>query len=130
MHSKKMLAAGLFFVTMVAYAQDIDYQAISNEGFGDVAELLRSMTPEQQKEILKQAAIKQQDLKKMSPEELRALKSQLRAVGDTFYMHKIDPEKLDASNSKSTQEIQADLNRYQKKYKQNHIRNDVVKPAP
>jgi hypothetical protein len=130
MDVRKLLLVGIFLSTFAAHAQEINYNAISAAGFGDVARLLREMTPEQREAVLQQAAIKQQELQRMSPAEVEKLREQLRASGNTIEMEKIDPSKLDPNKSKSAAEIQNDLQTYQDKYQRGQIRNEVVKPAP
>ena len=115
--------------SVAAQAAEIDYAAISEAGFDDVAKLLRSMSSAQQQAVLDQAAIKQQDLQQMTPTELEALRAQLRAAGDTVDMEKIDPENLDVTKSKAAAEIQSDLKIYSDKYQQNQLHNDVLRPA-
>jgi len=126
--AKLIVLAGIFLSSHAAFAADINYNAMSNGGFNDVAQLLQEMTPQQRQAVLEQAAIKEQDLEKMTPAELESLRLQLRNIGDTIYMDKIDPAKLDVAKSKPTPAIQKDLGNYQTKYKQNQIRNSAVKP--
>ena len=125
----KWVVVGILLWSVAAQAADIDYAAISEAGFDDVAKLLRSMSSAQQQAVLDQAAIKQQDLQQMTPTELEALRAQLRAAGDTVDMEKIDPENLDVTKSKAAAEIQSDLKIYSDKYQQNQLHNDVLRPA-
>ena len=125
----KWVVVGILLWSVAAQAAEIDYAAISEAGFDDVAKLLRSMSSAQQQAVLDQAAIKQQDLQQMTPTELEALRAQLRAAGDTVDMEKIDPENLDVTKSKAAAEIQSDLKIYSDKYQQNQLHNDVLRPA-
>src|SRR5437868_4125235 len=129
MKNWKILAfISILCFSTAALAQEVNYQEMANAGFADVAELFKSMTPQQQTEILKQAAIKQEDLKQLTPAQLEALRAQLHHIKDTIYVDQIDPAKLDPAKSKSTKDIQKDLDTYQQKYEQGKIKNSAVKP--
>jgi hypothetical protein len=130
MMKKTMYATVIgLMISTAAMAAEINYSAMTDAGFGDVAELLKSMTPEQQEAILKQAAVKQEDLDKLSQEDADKLREQLRATADTIHIDKIDPAKLDVSKTKSTEQIKKDLETYQQKYEKGQIKNSAVKPA-
>ncbi len=109
------------------HAQD-SYEGIREEGFSSEADLVQSMSPEQQAAVLKQAEIKQQELKKLPPEQVEKLRTQLHAIDSTLYVEKVDPDKLDANKSKSAADTMKDLDTYQQKYSQGKINNGVVKP--
>lgn len=128
----KLLSAILFFafIATSARAEDINYDALNKEGYGDVSKIIQSMTPEQRAELMRQATLRAQELEKMSPEEREALQKQLRSTADTIQMDKIDPAKLDPAKTKDTAGIQKDLNTYDSKYKQGKINNAVIKPLP
>ena len=127
MKNIQILAMMSLLCSMPAMAAEINYTAVNEAGFSDVAELLKSMTPEQQAEIMRQASIKQKELAKLTPEQLEALRTQLCAVGNTIAINKVDPEKLDPSKSKSTENISKDMKSYQDKKSQGKIKNAVVK---
>ena len=126
----KIAAIAVLLCSSPALAEDVNFDAMKQGGFEDVAKLLESMTPEQRAEVMRQATLRAQELEKMSPEEREALKRDLRVTADTLDLQKIDPKKLDPAKSKPTHEIQKDLNTYQNKYKQGKINNAVVKPLP
>ena len=70
---KKLASLAIISVMLCAAparASEVDYDAINAAGFADVGDLLKSMTPEQQKEVLRQAALKQKELEKRTPEQL------------------------------------------------------------
>ena len=119
----------LCLISGQAIAEDIHYDALRQDGFGEEADLIKSMTPEQRAEVMRQAEIKQQELKSLPPEKLEKLNTQLHDVHDTLYVDQIDPAKLDVSKSKSTQATMKDIKVYQKKYAEGKIHNSAVKPA-
>ena len=69
----------------------------------------------------------QNNLNKMSPEQLEQLRNRLHAVANTMKINQVDPNKIDASKTKGTAAIQQDLNAYQKKYTEGKIHNSIVK---
>lgn len=100
-----------------ASAEGINYHALKREGFREVADLLRSMTPEQREEILRQARQVGKDLEKMSPKEREALIKSLRGVQKDVDIENIDPEKLDPALSKDLHGIRKDIGKYEEKRK-------------
>jgi hypothetical protein len=121
-----IVAGFISFSCLAAQAAGIDYRAMEEQGFGDVAALMRSMSPQQQQEILAQAELKIQYLEKLSPQELQQLIEQLQKITSTIAMDKIDAGKLDVSKSKDAGNIRQDLNIYQKKHDEGKIDNPVV----
>jgi|GEM_PF-5408502 len=84
-----------------ARAQQVNHREFERAGFGDVGRLLQSMTPQQRSAILEQAAVKEKDLQKLTPQQLEQLRKQLREIANTMEISKIDPQKLDVSQTKS-----------------------------
>ena len=82
-----------------AQAETINYESISQEGFGDVAKLLQSMTPAQRDMLMKQVAQKEKDVQKLSPAQLEQLRTQLRAIAVNIDFNKIDPATLDMARA-------------------------------
>ena len=121
-----MFLLGWVFVAP-AFAQEVNYQSLQEEGFGDIGALLQSMSPEQRADVMREAEIKRRDLEKMTPEQRAALLGQLHAVHDTIDVGKIDPAKLNTKKIKSTAEIQDDLGTYKWKYDSGKIHNGVVR---
>lgn len=131
--NKITLIAALVALTcasLTAQAENINYRALEQEGFGNIAQLLKSMTPEQQAAILKQAANEMKNLEAMAPQEREQLLQQMHHVASTLDIENIDPEKLDPSKAKEMHQVQKDLSTYQQKYHQGSISHEVVKPAP
>ena len=129
---RKLAAIAVMFSlsSSAAYAQKIDYDALDKEGYGDIAEMLRSMTPQERASVLEEAGAKQEDLQKLSPEQLDHLDTQLHKEAGTIDFQKVDPEKLNTSKTKPTPTIMKDLNTYQQKYDEGKIDNAVIKPPP
>ncbi len=113
-----------------ARAETINSQNFENEGFGGVAHLLESMTPEQRAEVMKQAAGKMDELQSMSPQQQQQLVKQMRDIATTIDFDNIDPAKLDASKSQSVADNQKNFDTYQKKYQKGAIKNSVVLYPP
>jgi tRNA U34 5-carboxymethylaminomethyl modifying GTPase MnmE/TrmE len=113
-----------------ALAQDPNYQSMNKEGFGGVARLLESMTPQQRDAILKQAQANMGDLEKMSPQERQKLVAQMKQIAATIDFDKVDPAKLDPSKATGVAGNQKNFNTYQKKYEKGQIKNSVVVGAP
>lgn len=111
----KLISALIVLMTAVsvpssARAQQVNYRQFEKEGFGDVGRLLQSMTPKQRAAILEQAAIKEKDLKQLTPQQLEQLRKQLRGIANTMEIDKIDPAKLDISQPKTAADVKKDSN--------------------
>lgn len=124
---KLMIAIAITMLSSAAIAEDIDYKALDKDGFSDVSDLLKEMTPEQRAAVLQQAKKKQAELKKLSPQEQAHLRDQLRSTADTIDMKNVDPQKLHIEDSKNAHDTRQDLTTYQDRYKQGKIHNSVVK---
>lgn len=117
------LLAGLLLSVVVytsSYAEDINYRALETQGYGDVADILRDMTPEQRAEVLRQATMVQKDIENMTPEERYQLEVEMQQLndvlfeGDTTY----DAQKLDPSKSKDLEGIRSDIDAFHKSRQQ------------
>jgi hypothetical protein len=125
---KSFLIACAFALTASAAEAQLAGAGANNDEFSDVWQLLSSMSPEQRTAVFEEAGVKEQDLKKLSPDQLDALDDQLHNIAGTIEFGKIDPDKLNTDKIKSTQNTMGDLNTYQQKYDQGKINNAVIKP--
>ncbi len=112
-----------------AFAEGVNYRAMEQGGFGDVAKLLKEMTPEQREAVMKQAKLQEKELEKLTPAEQESLRKQLRATANTINMQGVDPAKLDVAKTKSADDIRKDLGTYEEKRAHGELKNDVMKPA-
>ncbi len=97
---------------------DVDYGAMEASGFGNVADLLKSMTPEQRQQVLELAAKRQKELERMTPGQRKRLEAQLLEItnmieGDVGFGN-IDPAKLNTAKSKNLQGTLADIETYKR----------------
>jgi len=118
------------FLSHLTLADDSVDNAMTQDGFGDVARLYKSMTPEQQQAVLKEAGVKMEELQEMSPEQQQQVFDQLKAVHKTLSVNKVNPEAIDTSKTQSLDNTLQSLDSYQEKYSQGKIHNDVVNPPP
>ncbi len=86
--------------------------SIEKEGFTEVGEILREMTPEQKKAVMEQAYKMMQELKNKTPEEIEAIKAQMHHMEGSLDMQKIDVKKIDPAKSKGLHGIEKDINKY------------------
>jgi len=125
-----VIAALSIFSIQTATAQDKTYQDMQDAGFGDTAKLMQSMTPAQRQMVMQRAAAAQQNLQKLTPQQQEQLRQKLRTTQDTIQMDRIDPNKLNTSQIKTSQDQMKDLDTYQTKYQKGQLTNSAVKPNP
>lgn len=99
-----------------AYAKDtkIDHQSFEKEGFSDVSEVLKKMTPEQIEAVKKQAEAMMPELQNMSQEEIDQLTQQMRDMQSSIDFQAVDVQGLDPSKSKGLKGIQQDVKQFKK----------------
>jgi hypothetical protein len=108
-------------------AAEISQADFANAGYGDIGQLFAEMSPEQQREVMAQAKLKQHDLEQMSPQQLAELNDQMLAIVSTMNIDQVDPAKLDPKQSKNTAAIRKDFSAYQTKYEQKQLKNAILK---
>jgi hypothetical protein len=107
----------LFFGTLLlatpARLQTINYEAMEQEGYSSVVEILRQMSPEQQAGVLRDAAAIRGALVRMSPDEKRRVISEMDRVYLNTDFTKVKPEAYHPQkhHSKSLPLLRQDLRR-------------------
>ncbi len=88
-------------VTSVSYAKDrVDYDAMKKEGFGDIADIYKNMTPSQKDEVYYNAKKMEAELKKMSPGELEFIRKRAKKLANEKGIKEFNPKAINTQNSK------------------------------
>jgi hypothetical protein len=95
----------------------INYHALEKEGFGNVADILKDMTPEQREEVLRQAKELEKELQTYSPEEREMLTDSLRSLDGAIPQHGVEAKRLDPHKFKGLKGTKEDIKQYQRQYK-------------
>jgi hypothetical protein len=111
---KHLLLIVTILLATPVFAQDINTQSIKDEGFDGVGQIIDQMTPEQKLGVMKQALEMQKELEKLPPAEREKILNDLKATAATVDASKVDVKKLDPSKTKSLNEIQKDVQEYNK----------------
>lgn len=101
-----LTCAVLCLAPLPGAAQSVNHKQIEKEGFGDVVKFFSALSPVQQREVMKLAHKKQQDLKRLSKKERQQQLQHARRLHRTIQWDKVDANQLIADYKAGKFELQ------------------------
>ncbi len=118
-HIYRLLLISLCIFSTTANANDrINYDNLEARGFGEVAHILKNMTPEQRNQVLEKARKIEKELKKLSPKEQQEIVNNLNQLNQLVDFQTIDIESLNPENADNLNGIRSKMKLYLKNYSQ------------
>jgi hypothetical protein len=84
-------------------------KSIEKEGFEEISEILKQMTPEQLEDIQNKADAMMNEIEDMTPKEIEELKQQLHEASSSLDIKNINVKKIDTKQDLKLDKIQGDM---------------------